>query len=169
MYFRSITVDKQINLPVPIVSIMPCLSMNKIRGVFSTCFVTEQYFWKLVCIFCTGLLFSRLLWDCFWIRPTVSTVEKIKLTLDIFPDILVCKEHGFEIKQLKSYGYKSTANYVEGIGEDNKFRGWSGLKDSDPLRKAAKLCFKNSFKQEPVLYFAFHITLMLTLFPLGIF
>jgi hypothetical protein len=100
--------------------------MDNIRGVFSACFVTEKYFWKLVCVFCTGLLFSLLLWDCFWIRPTVSTVERIKLTWDIFPDILVCRVPGFEIKQLKRYGninqqqimlreLGKTTNFVVGV------------------------------------------------------
>ena len=119
---------------------MTCLCSERIGKSFSACFVNEKYFWKVLSICCTVLLLIQLLWDFFWIKPTVSSFETIKLSQDIFPDILVCKDNGFELKELERYGYSHNkiGDYVYGIGKNNKFVGWSGLDRSDPLRKAFK-------------------------------
>ena len=117
---------------------MTCLSTHNIFQAFSACFVKEKYFWKVLCLCCTALLLFWLLMDFFWIKPTVSTEEKINLSQDIFPNILVCRENGFDQKQLESYGYPSSFGYFTGIDKNNTFVGWSGLDNTDPLRKAFK-------------------------------
>ena len=117
------------------------MSRDRIVQAFSACFINEKYIWKLLCLCCTVLLLMWLFRDFFWIKPTVTTVEKIKLSQDIFPNILVCREMGFDQKQLESHGYQGPFGYFTGFDKNNTFIGWSGLDNKDPLRKAFKQYF----------------------------
>ena len=76
--------------------------------------------------------------DYFWIKPTVSTVEKIQLSQDNFPNILFCRQIGFDQKQLEKYGYHGLFEYFTGMDKNNTFVGWSGLDNKDPMREAFK-------------------------------
>ena len=115
---------------------MPCLHLGSIGKAFLACFVNENYFWKVFCFGCTALHLSFLFHDFFWTKPTVSSFETIQLSLDIFPDVLVCRENAFNLKNLVRYGYKQNEiyEYVKGIGKNNTFVGWSGSDGSDPFR-----------------------------------
>ena len=115
---------------------MTCLHLGSFGKVFSACFVNENYFWKAFCFCCTALHLSFLFRDFFWAKPTVSSYEKIRLSLDIFPDVLICRDNGFNLNKLVIYGYKHNkiSQYVKGIGKNNTFVGWSGSNGSDPLR-----------------------------------
>ena len=68
-------------------------------------------------------------------KPTVSSFETIRLSLDILPDVLVCRDNAFNLTKLVRYGYKQNIyEYIKGIGKNKTFVGWSGSNGSDPLR-----------------------------------
>ena len=108
--------------------------MDKIGELLSLCFIKEKYFWKLVCVSCTATLVLELLIKCFLIRPTGSSFEQIQLNPNDVPNMLVCKEIGFEPRQFWKYGYEKVSKYNDGIANTGKFIGWSGLKNIDSLR-----------------------------------
>ena len=84
---------------------------------------------------CTALHLSFLFRDFFLTKPTVSSFETIRLSLDILPDVLVCRENAFNLTKLVRYGYKQNIyEYIKGIGNNSTFVGWSGSNGSDPLR-----------------------------------
>ena len=112
--------------------------MTCFRRILSAFFQQEKYFWKLLCLCCTGILVFQLLEDYLWIKPTVSSFEQVSLSSDMFPDILVCREAGFDPIKLGKYGYKKVSKYVDGVGDTGTFVGWSGLHNMDPLRKQVK-------------------------------
>ena len=70
--------------------------------------------------------------------PTVSSFEKMELSPEFIPDILVCRGEGFKENNLKKHGYNSVRKYVNGYGDTRKFVGWNGLLDLNPLRKQLK-------------------------------
>ena len=79
---------------------------------------------------------SFLLRTFFWEKPTASSFEYVRLQEDSVPDILVCRDDGFDVKKLAGFGYnqKKISEYVKGRN-DQHFIGWSGGDGSDPLRK----------------------------------
>ena len=99
--------------------------LEKIGCVFSYCCIQEKYFWKLICFICSSFLALQLFLDYFLIAPTVSSFERIQLSPDFIPDILVCNGEGFV----------RTFNYMTGLAENGTFVGWNGLFDIDSLRK----------------------------------
>ena len=114
---------------------MTWLHLGRIIDVCSACFVNENYFWKVLCFGCTALHLSFLFRDFFLTKPTVSSFETIRLSLDILPDVLVCRENAFNITKLVWYGYKQKIyEYIKGFGKNNTFVGLSGSNGSDPLR-----------------------------------
>ena len=106
---------------------MPYMSENKIGYFFSLCFLKDQYFWKLLCVCCAGFLGLDLLLECFMVKPTVSSFQQMSLVPGDIPDILVCKDVGFDPEQLGIYGYSNVSKYNDGIGNNGKFVGWSGF------------------------------------------
>ena len=120
------------------------LCLEKIASVLSNCFIKEKYFWKIVCFSCTVFLVFQLILDYFYTMPTGSTFEKIELSPNVTPDILICRSEGFFIKNLEKHGYKSHLyQYMNGLGQHGKFIGWNGINDTDPLRKPFKHFIKN--------------------------
>ena len=61
--------------------------------------------------------------------------ETVPLSAEEVPDMLVCREDGFDKKKLELYGFnqKKISEYIKGRN-DKKFIGWSGTNGSDPLR-----------------------------------
>ena len=106
-----------------------------LRKICSACFLQESYFWKILCIFCTFFHLLSLLVSCFLERPTVISYETKPLSAEEVPDLLVCREDGFDKKKLELYGYnqKKISEYIKGRN-DKQFIGWSGTNESDPLR-----------------------------------
>ena len=51
-----------------------------LSGIVLILFVKEKYFWKLLCLGCTGFLLMKLVIGYFCLKPTVSTVEEINLS-----------------------------------------------------------------------------------------
>ena len=112
--------------------------MAKIGCIFSYCCIQEKYFWKLICFICSSFLALQLFLDYFLIAPTVSSFERLQLSPDFTPDILVCNGEGFVKRNLEKHGYNSTFqtfNYMTGLGENGSFVGWNGLLNIDSLRK----------------------------------
>ena len=113
--------------------------MTKNGKYFCNSFLRQNYFWKLLSIACVAYLFTQLLLDLVWIKPTFTSTENIQLTNEIFPDILVCKEHGFNLGQLNISGYKDQEYYLFGsqILEDkgSLFVGWNGWNNTDTVRQ----------------------------------
>ena len=108
--------------------------MAKLTRLLSLCFTQEKYFWKLICVSCTCVLVLELMLKCFVIRPTSSSFEQIQLSQNDIPNILVCKEIGFDPRKLGKYGYAKVSRYNAGIANTGRFIGWSGLENMDPLR-----------------------------------
>ena len=113
------------------------LCKDTLSGIVSILFVKENYFWKLLCLSCTGFLLMQLFMDYFSLKPTVSTVEEIKLSQNDFPDVLVCLGNGFDHRRMERYGYESDFQYFTGLRQGINFIGWNGLNVSDPFRKVS--------------------------------
>ena len=112
------------------------LCKDTFSGIVFILFVKEKYFWKLLCLCCTGFLLIQLFMDYLCLKPTVSTVEEIKLSQNHFPDVLVCLENGFDNWQMEHHGYNTSFQYFTGFSGGNKnFIGWNGLNRTDPFRK----------------------------------
>ena len=112
------------------------LCKDTLSGIILILFVKEKYFWKLLCLGCTGFLLIQLFLDYFCLKPTVSTVEEIKLSQNHFPDVLVCLDNGFDYRQMERHGYNTNFQYFTGLSRGNKnFIGWNGLNGTDPFRK----------------------------------
>ena len=47
---------------------------------------------------------AQLLENFLWIKPTVSSLEEVGMSSDMFPDILVCREVGFDPNMLRKHG-----------------------------------------------------------------
>ena len=127
-----------------------CVMLGKckdtIEEIVSILFCKEKYFWKLLCLCCTGFLLLELFRDFFCLKPTVSTVEEIHLSQIQFPDVLVCLEHGFDNTHMKRHGYETTFQYFLGFSLGNtNFIGWNGLKGNDSLRTDSDNSFCNPF------------------------
>ena len=129
--------------------------LEKVGCVFSYCCIQEKYFWKLICFICSSFLALQLFLDYFLIAPTVSSFERLQLSPDFTPDILVCDGEGFVEKSLEKHGYKSTFsnlnyitgpfNYMTGLEENGTFFGWNGLQNIDSLRKQFKHFIKTKY------------------------
>ena len=109
-------------------------SADKIRQLLLVCFVQEKYLWKLLCVCCTGFLALQLLLDCFLVKPTGSSFQQLPLAAENIPDILVCREIGFDPRKLRKYGYTKVSEYYDGMDISGKFVGWSGMENYEPLR-----------------------------------
>ena len=109
--------------------------MDQVAGVFCACFVKEKYFWKLLCFCCTALLVHQILVDFLFVKPTGSTVERVKLSEDMFPDIIVCKDEGFNKEKLRGHGYDTVFGYATGgVHPHETLVGWGGNSSTDTLR-----------------------------------
>ena len=108
---------------------------QRVGQVFLSFFVDEKYFWKIICLCCTGWLLLQVIVDFFIVKPTFSAVENSKLSQIYFPDIVVCLENGFDQKQLKLYDYDTSLLYFLGRSGRDKFIGWSGKENTDQFRR----------------------------------
>ena len=102
--------------------------------ILSSLFFEEKYLWKLICLCCTGLLLVQIFLNFFFVKPTVTSVERTNLSKINFPDIIVCFEDGFDKEKLDYYGYPDSYRYFLGQSKDN-FIGWSGIENEDSFRK----------------------------------
>ena len=117
------------------VFIMPRLGGDIIGNIIGSLFIHEKYCWKLLCIACAGYLVIDNLLDYLIIRPTFSSLENKHLLPEDIPDILVCREVGFNHEKLLKYGYKKVSKYNDGVAINRKFVGWNGLNHTHPLRQ----------------------------------
>ena len=64
-------------------------------------------------------------------KPTLTSLEKIDLSAEHFPEILICPRHGYDEEMLERHGYATSFHYSTGVPvDDNRtdliFRGWRG-------------------------------------------
>ena len=114
---------------------MPRLGGDMIGNIIGSLFIHEKYCWKHLCIAYTGYLVIDNLLDYLIIKPTFSSLENKHLLPEDIPDILVCREVGFDHEKLFKHGYKKVSKYNDGVAINGKFVGWSGLNQTHPLRK----------------------------------
>ena len=67
----------------------------------------------------------------FFEKPTLASLEKIDLSPDHFPEILICPRHGYDEDMLEKHGYSTSFHYSTGVPKDDSttdtvFRGWKG-------------------------------------------
>ena len=95
----------------------------------------KNYFWKIICLCCTGFLLMEIFMDFLKIKPTITSNKKVRLSQIRFPDVLLCFENGFDQRKLLKYGYNASGHFYRGLSKQNNFIGWSGLKaEDDALR-----------------------------------
>ena len=109
-------------------------TITNIGRIFSSCFIQEKYFWKFLCVFCSGVLTLHLLREWILVKPTGSSYQQVPLAISDIPDILVCRKEGFHPGKLKEYGYEKAGKYYDGVSSNGMFVGWSGLHNFDPIR-----------------------------------
>ena len=115
--------------------------------IFSTLFVKEKYVWKLACLVCTGLLLIQIFEDFFINKPTVSSVDELDLSDIQFPDLIICREDGFNKRWLVELGYNKSWNYFIGRDHLQNFIGWSGKGNKDPFRRDLNISFDFLFRK----------------------
>ena len=83
-----------------------------------------RIFFKLTCSLLTLLLIYQELFSFLVLKPTRTSTEEKGLTIDDFPDVVICLEPGFQSNVLEKNGYIAHKYYK---GEMNKkFFGWNG-------------------------------------------
>ena len=115
--------------------------------IFSTLFVKEKYVWKLACLVCTGLLLIQIFEDFFINKPTVSSVDELDLSDIQFPDLIICREDGFNKRWLVELGCNKSWNYFIGRDHLQNFIGWSGKGNKDPFRRDLNISFDFLFRK----------------------
>ena len=116
-------------------------------NIFSILFVKEKYIWKLACLVCTGLLLIQIFEDFFINKPTVSSVDELDLSDIQFPDLIICREDGFNKRWLVELGYNKSWNYFIGRDHLQNFIGWSGKGNKDPFRRDLNISFDFLFRK----------------------
>ena len=116
-------------------------------NIFSILFVKEKYVWKLACLVCTGLLLIQIFEDFFINKPTVSSVDELDLSDIQFPDLIICREDGFNKRWLVELGYNKSWNYFIGRDHLQNFIGWSGKGNKDPFRRDLNISFDFLFRK----------------------
>ena len=113
--------------------------MNRLNRLFFSLSVVGQrtamtnhlsFLWKdyRILKFCFMVLTSYLFMvelQVFLInKPTLTSVSQKDISPEIFPDILICPDQGFEIDELNRLGYQYSFFYSLGLSSDNI--GWLG-------------------------------------------
>ena len=60
-------------------------------------------------------------------KPTHTTVYKEHTNLGHIPDVTICPYPGYDMDQLKKYGYKRPSHFARGITNESYGIGWGGV------------------------------------------
>ena len=103
-------------------------------------------------LICTGLLLIQIFQDFFIGKPTISSVHELDIFDIQFPDLIICRQDGFNKSGLGEHGYNTSWNYFIGRDYLQNFIGWSGRDNIDPFRRDLSFDFHFCMKSHLLLF-----------------
>lgn len=100
-------------------------------------FLGKDYrFLKLVFTVLASCLIIDLFYSYFVLKPTYTSNEKRKMSVEDFPEIILCPQPSFDLNAVESRGYKGQMNYFFGSNDLGvKQIGWAGNNKSEDAKK----------------------------------
>ena len=123
--------------------------MSKVLRL-SYAFITKDYrILKLLFVLFGCYFIVEAFFTYFVLRPTYTSNEKRKWTVNDFPEIILCPQPSADMDALKSRGYPGTDYYFKGIDKNSKFIGWAGNQSENVLEVSANVSIFKSTNDCP--------------------
>ena len=98
------------------------------------------------------ILASYLILETFYmflmVKPTYTSHERRKLSVEDFPEIILCPDPSIDIDALKSHGYRGADKYFKGVYDWTQVT-WTGNKSKDVKTVSEEMSTLKSNKDCP--------------------